>query len=99
MIESHVDTFMQYSKMLLNNEDVSKLTPIKLQAESEVEIIEVSDTMNCFINKVNSAMDYSNEAILQSERASSKLEELTDEFDLIIDELKDKSLAHKASQQ
>ncbi|WP_321777653.1 type IV pili methyl-accepting chemotaxis transducer N-terminal domain-containing protein [Sulfurimonas sp.] len=95
MIESHVDTFMQYSKMLLNNEDVSKLTPIKLQAESEVEIIEVSDTMNCFINKVNSAMDYSNEAILQSERASSKLEELTDEFDLIIDELKDKSLAHK----
>ncbi len=95
MIESHVDTFMQYSKMLLNNEDVSKLAPIQLQDESEVEIIEVSDTMNCFINKVNSAMDCSNEAILQSERASSKLEELTDEFDSIIDELKDKSSVHK----
>jgi len=94
-IESHVDSFMQYSKMLVNDEDITKLKPLKLEAESETEIIEVSDTINCFILKVNSAMDHSNEALLQSERASSKLEELTDEFDSIIDELKDKSLAHK----
>ena len=94
-IESHVDSFMQYSKMLVNNEDISSLTPLRLEAESESEIVEVSDTINCFIKKINSAMDYSNEALLQSQKASSKLEELTDEFDTILDELKDKSLASK----
>lgn len=95
VIESHVEVFMNYSKKLaINNEDVKKLKPLKLEAESESEIIEVSDTINCFIQKVNSAMDYSSEALLQSERASNKLEELTDEFDTIIDELKDKSQAN-----
>lgn len=94
-IESHVDSFMQYSKMLVDNEDISSLTPIKLEAESEHEIIEVSDTINCFITKINSAMEHSNEALLQSQKASSKLEELTDEFDNILGEFKDKSLASK----
>ncbi|MDD5400293.1 MAG: type IV pili methyl-accepting chemotaxis transducer N-terminal domain-containing protein [Sulfurimonas sp.] len=94
-IESHVDSFMQYSKMLVNNEDISNLVPLKVEAESESEIVEVSDTINCFIKKINSAVDYSNEALLQSQKASSKLEELTDEFDTILDELKDKSLAFK----
>ncbi len=94
-IESHVDSFMQYSKMLVDNEDISNLTPIKLEAESESEIVEVSDTINCFINKINSAVEHSNEALLQSQKASSKLEELTDEFDTILVELKDKSLASK----
>jgi flagellar biosynthesis/type III secretory pathway chaperone len=94
-IESHVDAFMQYSKMILNNEDISRLTPLKLEAESESEIVEVGDTINCFIKKINSAVEYSNEALLQSQKASSKLEELTDEFDSIIDELKDASLISK----
>ena len=96
VIESHVDEFMQYSKMLLNNEETSnKLKPIKLEGESETEIVEVSDTINCFVDKINSAMDYSNEALLQSQQASQKLEELTDEFDTILDELKDKPLVYK----
>ena len=94
-IESHVDSFMQYSKMLVNNEDISSLTPLKLEAESESEIVEVSDTINCFIKKINSAVEYSNEALLQSQKASSKLEELTDEFDTILDELKDTSIISK----
>lgn len=94
-IESHVDAFMQYSKMLLNSKDTSKLKPIKLEAESEHEILEVSDTINCFIQKVNYAMDHSYEALKQSEYASSKLEELTDEFDSILDELKDNSMASR----
>ena len=94
-IESHVDAFMNYSKMLLSDKDTNKLRPIKLEAESESEIVEVSDTINCFIQKINSAMDYSTEALLQSEQASSKLEELTDEFDTILDELQDKSLVSK----
>ena len=92
-IESHVDSFMQYSKMLVGNEDISSLSPIKLEAESEVEIKEVSDTINCFINKINSAVEYSNEALLQSQKASSKLEELTDEFDTILAEIKGNSSA------
>lgn len=94
-IESHVDSFMQYSKMLADNEDISNLAPIQLEAESESEILEVSDTINCFINKINAAVGHSNEALLQSQKASSKLEELTDEFDTILDELKDRSLASK----
>jgi hypothetical protein len=94
-IESHVDSFMQYSKMLVNNEDISNLIPLKVEAESESEIVEVSDTINCFIKKINSAVDYSNEALLQSQKASSKLEELTDEFDTILDELKDTSFISK----
>jgi len=94
-IESHAIAFMQYSKKIINNEDTSKLEPLKLQQESETEIIEVSDTINCFIQKVNSAMDHSSEALLQSQRASSKLEELTDEFDSIINGLKNSSQAHK----
>ncbi|EQB39929.1 hypothetical protein M947_04930 [Sulfurimonas hongkongensis] len=94
-IESHVEAIMQYSKKLISSKDITKLEPIEITAESETEILEASDTINCFIQKINSAMDYSNEALLQSERASSKLEELTDEFDSIIDELKDKSLTNK----
>lgn len=92
-IESHVDSFMQYSKMLIDNEDISNLSPIKVEEESEVEIKEVSDTINCFINKINSAVEYSNEALLQSQKASAKLEELTGEFDTIISEIKGNSSA------
>ncbi|MDD3475866.1 MAG: type IV pili methyl-accepting chemotaxis transducer N-terminal domain-containing protein [Sulfurimonas sp.] len=92
-IESHVDSFMQYSKMLVDHEDISNLSAIKIEAESEVEIKEVSDTINCFINKINSAVEYSNEALLQSQKASSKLEELTDEFDVILKEIKGNSSA------
>lgn len=94
-IESHADAFMQYSKMLADNEDISCLAPLELEAKSEGEIVEVSDAINCFISKINSAVEYSNEALLQSQKASSKLEELTDEFDTILGELKDKSLACK----
>ncbi len=94
-IESHVDDFMQYSKMLANDGDVTKLEPIKIEAESEIELVEVSDTINCFIKKINSAVDYSSEALLQSQQASQKLEELTDEFDTILDELKDASVISK----
>lgn len=94
-IESHVDSLMEYSRELINIQDITKLKPIEIKAESETELLEAGDTINCFIQKINSAMNYSNEALLQSERASAKLEELTDEFDSIIDELKDKSITHK----
>jgi len=89
-IESHVEEFIKFSKQLItNDENGSKIKPIKIDAESE--IVEVSDTINCFINKINTAMDHSNEALQQSQQASVKLEELTDEFDKIIGEIQDKS--------
>lgn len=92
-IEAHAQEFMKYSKQLINDEDGVKLKPIEIDAESE--IVEVSDTINCFINKINSAADYSNEALEQSKQASLKLEELTDEFDDIIDEIQDNSSISK----
>lgn len=94
-IESHVDQFINYSKMLAADKNGIKIEPIKLETQSEREIVEVSDTINCFINKINSAIDYSNEALLQSQRASDKLEELTDEFDTILNELKNASLVSR----
>ncbi|QOY54134.1 type IV pili methyl-accepting chemotaxis transducer N-terminal domain-containing protein [Candidatus Sulfurimonas marisnigri] len=94
-MESHVDSFIQHSKTLINNENISKITPIKIKPESESEIAEVGDTINCFIQKINSAIEHSDEALRQSQYASSKLEELTDEFDTIINELQDNSLASK----
>jgi len=92
-IESHVDSFMTYSKKIISGEDISKLKPIKLVEETEEEIVEVGNTINCFIEKINSAMDYSNDALLQSQNASAKLEELTDEFGLIIGAISDSSLS------
>ncbi|MEA3331788.1 MAG: type IV pili methyl-accepting chemotaxis transducer N-terminal domain-containing protein [Campylobacterota bacterium] len=92
-IEAHAQEFMKYSKQLINDEDGVKLKPIEIDAESE--IVEVSDTINCFINKINSAADYSNEALEQSKQASLKLEELTDEFNTIIDEIQDNSSISK----
>jgi hypothetical protein len=94
-IEEHVNDFMSNSKQLLTNECCDRLQPIELKNESEMEIVEVSDTINTFISKINSAMDHSNEALLQSQQASQKLEELTDEFDTILDELQDKSITQK----
>jgi nitrate/nitrite-specific signal transduction histidine kinase len=92
-IESHAEEFMKYSKQLVSSQSNSKLQPMQMQAESE--ILEVSDTINCFINKINTAMDHSNEALQQSQKASIKLEELTDEFDNIIGEMQNKSIISK----
>jgi len=86
-IEANAQEFLNFSKKIIENPDNTHLEPIKIDAESE--IVEATDTLNCFINKVNSAMDYSAVAIEQSKNASSKLEEITDEFDKVLDELKD----------
>ena len=87
-IETHAKEFMEKSKQIANLEsDIYE--PISVEAESE--IVEVADNLNCFINKLNSAMQYSNEAVEHSKNASKKLEELTDEFDDIIDEMENSS--------
>lgn len=83
-MEKNAKKFFEYSKQLVQA-DVQHLEPIQIEAEKE--IVQATDTINCFIDKVNSAMNYSAEAIEQSKNASAKLEEITDEFDKVLDEL------------
>ncbi len=83
-MENNANKFFEYSQQLIHS-DVDHLEPIQIDAETE--ILQATDTLNCFINKVNSAMDDSAEAIEHSKNASVKLEEITDEFDKVIDEL------------
>ena len=73
------------SKKIIDYNNNEPLTPIRIQAEKE--IVEATDTINCFIDKINSAMSYSASAIEHSKNASVKLEEITDEFDKVIGEL------------
>jgi nitrate/nitrite-specific signal transduction histidine kinase len=85
-MEDNVKKFFDYSKKLAQTSPNDYLEPIKLDAEKE--IVEASDTINCFISKINSAMDYSSSAMEQSKKASVKLEEITDEFYKTINDLK-----------
>lgn len=87
-IELHIQEFMNKSKELIHCEDTKFQS---IQVEGEKEIVEVANSINCFISKVNDAMAYSTEAIEQSKNASTKLEELTSEFDSIIDEIQNSS--------
>jgi len=87
-IETHANEFLQYSKNIINTQVENK--PIEyIEIDAEKEIVEVSDTLNCFINKINSAMQYSEEAVAKSLLASEKLEEITDEFDKLLDDIED----------
>jgi nitrate/nitrite-specific signal transduction histidine kinase len=84
-MEENVKKFFDESKKIMEDNFNEPLTPIKIEAEKE--IVEATDTINCFIDKINAAMTYSSNAIEQSNNASTKLEEITEEFDKIIDEL------------
>jgi len=87
-MEDNAKKFFEYSKKIVSTSNDSPHEPIKpIEIEAEKEIVEATDTINCFINKINSAMDYSALAIEQSTNASVKLEEITDELDKTIDEL------------
>jgi nitrate/nitrite-specific signal transduction histidine kinase len=92
-IEKNAREFIESTKKLVSSNDIQALKPLDIQAESE--IVEVSDTINCFINKINSAVNYSASAIEQSKQASNKLEEITDEFDKILKDLKDSDAISK----
>lgn len=84
-MEENVKKFFDESKKIMEENSNELLSPIKIEAEKE--IVEATDTINCFIDKINAAMTYSSNAIEQSNNASIKLEEITEEFDKIIDEL------------
>jgi len=90
IIEAHAQEFLDYSKVIMESQlDNKPFKTITIEAESE--IVEATDTINCFINKINSAMDYSSEAIAKTKIASEKLENIADEFDKIINEMHDSS--------
>jgi nitrate/nitrite-specific signal transduction histidine kinase len=86
-IETHAREFIANSKRISSN-DLENIE--LLDTNGEREFVEMADSFNCFINKVSSAMDYSQTALEQSKLASKKLESLTDEFSNIIDELKNR---------
>jgi chemotaxis regulatin CheY-phosphate phosphatase CheZ len=84
-MEKNALKFIEESKKVMEQNLEEPLKPIKIEAEKEIE--EATDTINCFINKINSAMTYSANAVEQSKNASIKLEEINDEFNTIIHEL------------
>ena len=77
-MEENAKKFFEFSKKVAENPNNQPIEPIQIEAEKE--IVEATDTLNCFIDKVNSAVEY-------SRNASTKLEEITDEFDKVLDEL------------
>lgn len=85
-MEENAKKFLEESKKIIEQDIDEPLNPIKIDAENE--IVEATNTLNCFIQKINSAMNYSANAIEQSKNASQKLEELSDEFDQVINQLK-----------
>ncbi len=90
IIEAHAQEFLDHSKIIIQSQVENKpLKPIVIEAESE--IIEATDTLNCFIKKINEAHEYSSEAVIKSQQASEMLEEINDEFDQIICEMQDTS--------
>jgi len=85
-MEKNALKFIEKSRKIMEQNLEEPLEPLKINAEEE--LVEASNLFNNFLHKVNAAMVDSNNAIVQSKKASVKLEELTNEFDLIIDELK-----------
>ncbi|MEA1914984.1 MAG: type IV pili methyl-accepting chemotaxis transducer N-terminal domain-containing protein [Campylobacterota bacterium] len=88
-IEAHAREFLEQSKKMASAEEFNILP--QTYKHTEGEIVEVTDNLNCFITKVNDAMNYSQTALEQSQKASTKLEELTSEFDDIIHDMEDQT--------
>ena len=89
-IEAHAKEFIEKYKQI-KDADIHNIEPINMETQKEKEFVEMADSMNCFLTKVSSAMQYSNSALEQSKMASEKLQDLTDEFEDIIDDLENKS--------
>ena len=84
-IEANAHSFIEYSKHLAASSDILHIKPMHDKAEEE--LIEMDEIVQSFANKINSAIDFSNEALAQSEQASEKLEEIGSEFEHLLKEL------------
>ncbi len=87
-IENNIQNFIVSLKQVALTKDIKRIELLQPPQE-DTEIIEISDSFNAFIEKVNSAMEFSTNAIIQSKYATSKLEEITDEFEKVIDNMQD----------
>lgn len=87
-MEKNALNFLEESKKAMEQNLQNPLKPIKIEAEGE--LVEASNLFNNFLNKINLAINDSNNALEQSKSASSKLEELTLEFDAFINDLNNK---------
>ncbi|OCL83485.1 hypothetical protein AAW30_00718 [Arcobacter porcinus] len=88
-MERNAINFLEESKKVMEQNLAEPLKPLEIDAEKE--LIEASNMFNSFLNKINLAIKDSNNALIQSQSASFKLEELTNKFDEIINALKDKN--------
>ncbi|OCL95335.1 type IV pili methyl-accepting chemotaxis transducer N-terminal domain-containing protein [Aliarcobacter thereius] len=88
-MEKNAINFLEESKRVMEQNLAEPLKPLEIDAEKE--LIEASNMFNSFINKINLAIKDSNNALIQSQNASYKLEELTNEFDEILNALRDKN--------
>jgi methyl-accepting chemotaxis protein len=78
-IVNHINDFVKRTKDL-ESDDITSLNHnhIKVDEQSEDELIEASNYLSKFVKKVNVAMNHSEDAIKQAESAISELQHLAD---------------------
>jgi len=87
-IINHINDFVNKTKVL-ESDDIKSLNynHIKVDGESEDELIEASNYLSRFVKKVNVAMSHSEDAIKQAEFAVSELQSLADSVENALEEL------------
>ena len=102
-IVNHINDFVQRTKVL-ESDNINSLNHrhIRVNEQSEDELIEASNYISKFVKKVNVAMSHSEDAIKQAESAVTELQHLADDVedalkDLKIDEKEKNSFDKKVS--
>ncbi len=87
-IVEHINDFVNRTKVL-QTDDLSRLShrSIRVNEESENELIEASNYISGFVKKVNIAMKHSDDAIRQAESAISELQHLTQNVESVLKDL------------
>jgi len=88
-IVNHINDFVNRTKAL-ESDDINSLNHrhIRVDEESEDELIEASNYLSNFVKKVNVAMSHSEDAIKQAESAVHELQHLADNVDEALQDLK-----------
>ena len=88
-IVNHINDFVKRTKTL-ESDDINSLNHrhIRVDAESEDELIEASNYISGFVKKVNIAMNHSEDAIKQAESAVLELQHLADNVEFALKDLK-----------
>jgi len=88
-IVNHIRDFVNRTKVL-DSDDINNLNhrSIRVDEESEHELIEASNYISKFIKKVNIAMNHSEDAIKKAESAVLELQHLADNVEVALQDLK-----------